>query len=529
MNKPPYQKGTCHTGQSYSSLSSSDHTFMLRGEDDLGNLSQPLSYSWKIDNEEPTVELLQYPKSPTNSSTANLVWSITESSGIKSQECLHNDHPISCSGLSHQLTNLPEGSHSFQVKVTDRAKNIGESIKYTWWVDKTPPTLNITSTPDAFTQSATATFTFSATDLVSSTIKYKCRIDNQKPTDCQSPYTYSSTTNLGSHKFYVIATDEAGNPSDEESYSWTIDRADPMIQFTQTPADHTTSQSSTISIMIHDLPPGKIDSIQCGFTGSPTSCTSPHSETFTNLDAGSYSFTVTATDMAGNTYTLSHSWEVTEASIVCDPFTTTNNECPSQGGVHGNLYYFNKNDMRKNTALLDDYPKLGIKHSSTIHLSQINVPLIEFTEGFLTNDGEFLTDNGGNKLVTFFSLRLKGFIQPNTGSTNQSYEFSILIDDGARILLDGETILEDNRIHLPRWKCTTTSYEFAPNEKKSFEIHYFQGPPNLMAMQIVYRVEGRGTGCPVKDYDDYSLQGWKLVPSKFFAEDDEDNEDDKTD
>ena len=532
---------SCSTGESYQQLAPGNHTFYLRARDNANNLSAPLSYSWKVDTTDPTLRLSQYPQPVTRDLTANFVWTLSDNSGIASLKCLHNGNSISCSGLSHQLTGLSEQSHQFQVEATDLAGNKGQSSLHTWRVDRTPPVINLSSGPQDPTKESEATFTFVGTDPGGGSIShYKCRIDSNSSENCQSPHVYSGLSQ-GLHTFYVLAVDEAGYSSPEVSYSWVVDQQPPVIEFTQVPRDHHTDEDATVSISVSDPPAGSqtplrglasfasgggLASVQCGLDGTLTNCTSNQSKTYSNLSVGNHSFSVTATDRAGNTSTLSHSWDVVEI-ILCDPLTNPVEECAVDTGMLGNLYYFPTTEinywLRQYSHIpnkvvpytLRGYIEHGEKAPVLVHMSQLDIPKDNYESGFITGSGEVLTDKNGNILGEWFSMRLKSSLLPNTTSENKHYEFAMNSDDGMRVILDGKIILEDDFNHLARWTCSDTSYEFAPNEKKSLEVHHFQAVGGEMAMQLAYRIKGDGTGCP-RRFSDHTKKGWTIVPPSFF-------------
>lgn len=301
----------CSSGQTYDNLSLGGHTFNLRARDNFGNTSTPISYSWEIDTSAPIIQISQSPDLITKESTAHFVWTVSENSGqIASQECLHNGHSISCSGLSHRLSGLAEGSHTFQIRVTDVAGNSGDSIKYKWVIDTTPPRVTISRGPDSLTGQSNATFIFLGMDSGSSISHYQCQMDRLKLKNCTSPHSYSGLSH-GSHVFYVTAVDKAQNVSVEESYLWFIDLEPPLIQWTQVPKDHTENLSTVVSFTVSDTH-GGIDSVHCGLDGTREVCQSNQSKILSDLSVGPHRFKVEATDIFGNTSILEHQWEVTK-------------------------------------------------------------------------------------------------------------------------------------------------------------------------------------------------------------------------
>ena len=73
--------------------------------------------------------------------------------------------------------------------------------------DNTPPDTIIDSGPSGSVSSTSATFTFSATEPMST---FQCRLDGASFASCPSPKTYSNLSSA-SHTFEVHATDSSGN------------------------------------------------------------------------------------------------------------------------------------------------------------------------------------------------------------------------------------------------------------------------------------------------------------------------------
>ena len=88
----------------------------------------------------------------------------------------------------------------------------------------TPPNTVLDTKPLASTTDTKATFTFHATK---SGGIFECKLDSESYSSCISPKSYSNLA-VGSHTFYVRATDAAGNPNlMPATYSWTITVNDP--------------------------------------------------------------------------------------------------------------------------------------------------------------------------------------------------------------------------------------------------------------------------------------------------------------
>jgi hypothetical protein len=195
---------------------------------------------------------------------------------------------VTAAGDKLILTSLPEGSNTVSVKGIDSAGNISPATTYTWKTDYTAPTITLSGTPAAITNASAATIGVSASE--------------------QATYAYTlngatvaspTLTNLpaGSNTFTVTATDPAGNAA-TKTYAWTTDYTAPTITLSGTPAAITNASNATIGVSASEQA-----TYAYALNGAPVS-----SPTLTNLPAGSNTFTVTATDPAGNSSTKTYAW-----------------------------------------------------------------------------------------------------------------------------------------------------------------------------------------------------------------------------
>src|SRR5207253_880847 len=131
----------------------------------------------------------------------------------------------------------------------------------------------------------------------------------------------------GSHTFTVTATDTAGNTGNAGA-TWTIDTTAPTVTISSQPANPT--NQTTASFSFSSSKTGS--TFQCKLDGgSNTTCSSPTS--YTGLAAGSHTFTVTATDPAGNTGNASATWTIDTTAptvtITAQPANPTNSTSAS--------------------------------------------------------------------------------------------------------------------------------------------------------------------------------------------------------
>ncbi len=172
-------------------------------------------------------------------------------------------------------------------------------------VDKTPPVVKITSGPAAATSSDTASIVFSANE---NGVSFTCSVDGGASAPCTSPVVLSALA-PGEHRFSVRGKDKAGNLGNPVSLAWTYtppDTRPPVVTITSAPPSGTTATTASFSFSSDE--PGS--SFACAVDGGAfAGCTSP--VTYQSLSVGSHTFSVRATDQAGNVgQAASHSWTI---------------------------------------------------------------------------------------------------------------------------------------------------------------------------------------------------------------------------
>ena len=160
--------------------------------------------------------------------------------------------------------------------------------------DLEAPTVTLDETPAAASADSTPRFVFSSEDGAT----FECSLSTGADAfaACSSPFTASEQAD-GDYAFKVRATDAAGNTGAAATYSFTIDTIAPTSTLTQVPPATSTDTTPTFAFSAE---PGA--TFQCLITiGGPQPfrpCTSP--VTYGPLPPGTHTFSVRATDAAGN-------------------------------------------------------------------------------------------------------------------------------------------------------------------------------------------------------------------------------------
>ena len=294
----------CTSPKAYSGLTAGSHTFQVRQTDTAGNTGPNASYTWTIDLTAPAAPAITAnPANPTNSTAPS--FSFTGEAGA-TFACQLDGAGFSACTSPKSYSGLSDGSHTFQVRQTDAAGNIGVAASFTWTIDATAPAAPaITANPANPTNSTAPSFSFSG----EAGGTFSCQLDGGGFSACTSPKTYSGLAE-GSHTFQVHQTDNLGNTGVAASFTWTIDLTAPAAPaITGKPADPANSASASFTFTGEA---GATFACQLD-AGGFTACTSPKS--YSGLGDGSHTFQIHQTDTAGNTgAAASYTWTIDTAA-----------------------------------------------------------------------------------------------------------------------------------------------------------------------------------------------------------------------
>ncbi|HEV3375765.1 MAG TPA: right-handed parallel beta-helix repeat-containing protein, partial [Thermoleophilaceae bacterium] len=310
----PSAFAACTSPQTYTELTTGTYTFEVRATDRLGNMDEPETFTWSIDNTPPETRIDSGPAELTRETSASFEFSSNEPGSTF--ECALGDGAFAaCTDYS----DLGDGEHTFRVRATDRAGNVDESpASYGWTIDTTAPETTIDSGPADPTNETSASFSFSSNEAGST---FECSVDEAEFGACETEY---SDLAEGEHTFRVRATDRAGNVDESPaSHGWTIDTTAPETTIDSGPADPTNKASASFEFSSNEAG----STFECSLDGAPfEACASGYSD----LAEGSHELRARATDRAGNTdpTPVSYTWLVDltapETSIGDRPADPTN-------------------------------------------------------------------------------------------------------------------------------------------------------------------------------------------------------------
>ncbi len=167
----------------------------------------------------PDTSIDSNPTDPSNSANASFTFSSADAGSMF--ECQLDGGGWATCTSPQNYAGLADSSHTFEVKATNMRGNTDPTpASWTWLIDTMPPDTSIDSNPSDPSNSANASFTFSANEAGSS---FECQLDGGGWSGCTSPQNYAGLAD-GSHTFEVRATDAAANTDPTPaSYTWLVD------------------------------------------------------------------------------------------------------------------------------------------------------------------------------------------------------------------------------------------------------------------------------------------------------------------
>ncbi len=148
---------------------------------------------------------------------------------------------------------------------------------------------------------------------------------------------------------------------------------------------------------------------------------------------------------------------------------------PGGKGLVGLVYR-----LAPQTKNLPDFAQLGMPFA-TIVVPKLDVPTRRFEDGF-----PGLSD-GQDKLVEWFAIRFEGQLQVPSAAT---YEFQLSSDDGSRLYIDGQLVIDNDGIHPTKKKDGAIALQAGNHD---IVVEYFQGPRVQIALQLLWKQNGSFT------------------------------------
>ncbi|MFO0678407.1 MAG: protein kinase [Polyangiaceae bacterium] len=322
----------CTSPRSLTGLAPGGHTFRVRALDTVGNTSAEAVATWNIDTSAPPPPTItSSPPAFTNATSGQVAFTAT---GTPTFQCRVDGGAYGPCASPVTVSNLAQGTHTFDVYAVSGAGNSSAPARASWTVDLTPPgATTLSGSPPATTSQTGATFTFSNADP---TATFRCKVDMGAFASCASPTALAMLAD-GAHSFAVFAVDPAGNEGPTATATWTVDTsAPPRPTFSSVPPPVTNATSATWAFASTEADV----TFECSLdSGAFATCTSP--TTRTGLAAGDHTFDVRAVDAAGNrSESTSNGFTVDDTA----PTTTITSGPPARTFATTVTYEFESNE-----------------------------------------------------------------------------------------------------------------------------------------------------------------------------------------
>jgi hypothetical protein len=148
-------------------------------------------------------------------------------------------------------------------------------------------------------------------------------------------------------------------------------------------------------------------------------------------------------------------------------------------GLRGLVYH-----IHRNTKKLPNFEKMK-PAGAAIYTSSLNVPPQNFKQGF----------PGVTKRIEWFAIDYTGRFWINQPAM---YTFSLMSDDGAKLYIDDQMVIDNDGQHPPEEK--TGAVQLAAGVHR-MRVSYFQGP--RFAIALVLKVAGPGQPMRVFSTDEF--------------------------
>jgi hypothetical protein len=275
----------CTSPLSWTGLADGAHSLSVYAVDIAGNVGATTSLSWTIDTTAPVLSFTSI--SPSSASYLNVnsvTFDVSDSEAATISATLNGSviafsDPLLLSGLS-------DGSYSLLLTASDAAGNVSASLSHDFVIDTVAPQVTLAADDGKDpTNLDIRHFTFTASEDVT----YMCNMDGAGYAACVTPYVVSGLAD-GPHTLWVQASDLAGNVGSAQA-TWSVDTHAPTTTLTAS------VQGTSVTLSFNA---DETATFECALDGGSLSagCTSPM--TYSGLSAGTHSFVVWATDVAGN-------------------------------------------------------------------------------------------------------------------------------------------------------------------------------------------------------------------------------------
>tara|TARA_B110001454_G_C12723310_1_gene436524 strand:+ start:2727 stop:5144 length:2418 start_codon:yes stop_codon:yes gene_type:complete len=334
--------------------------------------SIPKDVVWTKDSLVPLVAFNKTPPTNIGTNEVEITFSATDGgSGIDSYSCLFNSGEWKSCTSPINFSELAEGSHTFKVRVMDKAGNINE-VQTSWNFSPLYPYISLTGKPEAFIKESSAEFAFELMNGLSFN-RFECQFSTESEfKSCASGVSYNLNSD-GQYTFKVRARDSQGYLTSTLSYQFYRDATGPKIELISPNSGSKFANSFVVAVNVDDGEAGSgVDNNVCKLTRlvngessdqSIANCKFPLD--LSSELTGEYKLSIESTDKLGNT-SQSNEFQFYYLAEEQNPgFITIN----LSGGA---ALAANVIPLDENGQLLDSYSKMGMGNKAYVEANNEN-------------------------------------------------------------------------------------------------------------------------------------------------------------
>lgn len=291
-------------------LNDGQYEVTVKVTDQFGKTSST-SYEWEIAVGGVHTWITEHPSAFSN--VADVAFAFESSDVLNTFECNLDDGGWNSCATPVEMLNVGDGAHTFQVRAVSPV-DVADTTPASWQftIDTTAPATSVNGTvPTRTNQPVALTFDSSEADST-----FQCSIDGGDYEACDTPYVTPILAD-GSHTLDVAAVDRAGNVDPNPvSRTWIVDTVAPTTSISNGPTAGSLVNTSSANFA---FAASETSALQCKLDDqSWRDCASTTGETYNGLADGEHTFSVRATDLAGNVESSpsSRSWSIDTKSPV---------------------------------------------------------------------------------------------------------------------------------------------------------------------------------------------------------------------
>jgi hypothetical protein len=312
-SSPSQSSFSCKSGTATVTLPNDDSwKLVVTTADAYGNAISTSSPAYLLDSTGPNAPVVTGPTTLSNNANPHFTWA----GELPSTAVCRLVGPVTstwtdCTARFYDPVLTLDGSYTVQAQLTDPLGNVGQvGTSATYRYDGTEPLAPGLTVPASPGNDLTPTVTFTTeTGGTATCTVYPGTTAPASPTlfPCSSGSYTPTLVSDGTYTVSVFLTDQAGNVGPPSSWTYQLDTNGPTAAVISSPASPNFDRTPTWL-----LADDGASTLTCSLTGpapattvvnSPTTCSGSFTGNLGGKPQGSYTFTVVASDTAGNTAT----------------------------------------------------------------------------------------------------------------------------------------------------------------------------------------------------------------------------------